>query len=64
MMPHRKENIEQIQELIDGLWDEVGAQMADQIEVSRADFEDWVNDLATRDLEKAKELGLDRRSDL
>ena len=53
-----KENIEQIQELIDGLWDEVGAQMADQIEVSRADFEGWVNDLATRDLEKAKELGL------
>ncbi len=53
-----KENIEQIQELIDGLWDEVGAQMADQIEVSRADFEGWVNDLATRDLEEAKELGL------
>ena len=53
-----KENIEQIQELIDGLWDEVGAQMADQIEVSKADFEGWVNDLATRDLEKAKELGL------
>lgn len=53
-----KENIEQIQELIDGLWDEVGAQMADEIEVSRADFEGWVNDLATRDLEKAKELGL------
>lgn len=53
-----KENIEQIQELIDGLWDEVGAQMADQIEVSRVDFEGWVNDLATRDLEKAKELGL------
>ncbi len=53
-----KENIEQIQELIDGLWDEVGAQMADQIEVSRADFEGWVNDLVTRDLEKAKELGL------
>jgi protease-4 len=53
-----KENIEQIQELIDGLWDEVGAQMADQIKVSRADFEGWVNDLATRDLEKAKELGL------
>ncbi len=53
-----KENIEQVQELIDGLWDEVGAQMADQIEVSRADFEGWVNDLATRDLEKAKELGL------
>ena len=53
-----KENIEQIQELIDGLWDEVGAQMADQIEVSRVDFEGWVNDLVTRDLEKAKELGL------
>ncbi len=53
-----KENIEQIQELIDGLWDEVGAQMADQLEVSKADFEGWVNDLATRDLEKAKELGL------
>ncbi len=53
-----KENIEQIQELIDGLWDEVGAQMADQIEVSKADFEGWVNDLATRDLEEAKELGL------
>ena len=53
-----KENIEQIQELIDGLWDEVGAQMADQIEVSRVDFEDWVNDLVTRDLDKAKELGL------
>lgn len=53
-----KENIEQIQELIDGLWDEVGAQMADQIEVSRADFEGWVNELVTRDLEKAKELGL------
>ncbi len=53
-----KENIEQIQELIDGLWDEVGAQMADQIEVSRADFEGWVNDLVTRDLEKAKELDL------
>jgi protease-4 len=53
-----KENIEQIQELIDGLWKEVGAQMADQIKVSRADFEGWVNDLATRDLEKAKELGL------
>ena len=53
-----KENIEQIQELIDGLWDEVGAQMADQIEVSRVNFEGWVNDLATRDLEKARELGL------
>jgi protease-4 len=53
-----KENIEQIQELIDSLWDEVGAQMADQIEVSRADFEGWVNDLVTRDLEKAKELDL------
>jgi protease-4 len=53
-----KENIEQIQELIDGLWDVVGAQMADQIEVSRSDFEGWVNDLVTRDLEKAKELGL------
>ncbi len=53
-----KENIEQIQELIDGLWDEVGAQMADQLEVSKADFEGWVNDLATRDLEEAKELGL------
>ena len=53
-----KENIEQIQELIDGLWDEVGAQMADQLEVSRVDFEGWVNDLVTRDLEKAKELGL------
>ena len=53
-----KENIEQIQELIDGLWGVVGAQMADQIEVSRVDFEGWVNDLATRDLEKAKELGL------
>ena len=53
-----KENIEQIQELIDGLWDEVGAQMADQIEVSRVDFEGWVNDLVTRDLDKAKELGL------
>ena len=53
-----KENIEQIQELIDGLWDEVGAQMADQIKVSRVDFEGWVNDLVTRDLEKAKELGL------
>jgi protease-4 len=37
-----KENVEQIQELIDGLWDEVGAQMAGQIEVSRADFEGWV----------------------
>jgi protease-4 len=32
--------------------------MADQIEVSRADFEGWVNDLVTRDLEKAKELDL------
>ena len=53
-----KENIEQIQELIDGLWDEIGAQMAGQIDVSRADFEGWVNDLVTRDLEKAKELGL------
>jgi len=53
-----KENIEQIQELIDGLWDVVGAQMVDQIEVSRSDFEGWVNDLVTRDLEKAKELGL------
>jgi protease-4 len=53
-----KENIEQIQELIDGLWGVVGAQMADQIEVSRVDFEGWVNDLVTRDLEKAKELGL------
>ena len=53
-----KENVEQIQELIDSLWDEVGAQMADQIEVSRADFEGWVNDLVTRDLEKAKELDL------
>ena len=53
-----KENIEQIQELIDGLWDVVGVQMADQIEVSRSDFEGWVNDLITRDLEKAKELGL------
>ncbi len=53
-----KENIEQIQELIDGLWDEVGAQMANQIEVSRVDFEGWVNDLVTRDLDKAKELGL------
>lgn len=53
-----KENIEQIQELIDGLWDVVGSQMADQLEVSRADFEGWVNDLVTRDLEKAKELGL------
>ena len=53
-----KENIEQIQELIDGLWDVVGLQMADQIEVSRSDFEGWVNDLITRDLEKAKELGL------
>lgn len=53
-----KENIEQIQELIDGLWDEVGAQMADQIEVSRVDFEGWVNNLVTRDLEKAMELGL------
>ena len=53
-----KENTEQIQELIDGLWDVVGAQMADQIEVSRVDFEGWVNDLITRDLEKAKELGL------
>jgi protease-4 len=53
-----KENIEQIQELIDGLWDVVGVQMADQIEVSRSDFEGWVNDLVTRDLEKAKELGL------
>ena len=53
-----KENIEQIQELIDGLWDVVGAQMADQLEVSRVDFEGWVNDLVTRDLEKAKELGL------
>ncbi len=53
-----KENIEQIQELIDGLWDVVGAQMADQLEVSRVDFEGWVNDLVTSDLEKAKELGL------
>ena len=53
-----KENIEQIQELIDGLWDVVGVQMANQIEVSRSDFEGWVNDLITRDLEKAKELGL------
>ena len=53
-----KENIEQIQELIDGLWDVVGVQMADQLEVSRSDFEGWVNDLVTRDLEKAKELGL------
>jgi protease-4 len=53
-----KENVEQIQELIDGLWDEIGAQMAGQIDVSRADFEGWVNDLVTRDLEKAKELGL------
>ena len=53
-----KENIEQIQELIDGLWGEVGAQMANQIEVSRVDFEGWVNDLVTRDLDKAKELGL------
>ena len=53
-----KENIEQIQELIDGLWDVVEVQMADQIEVSRSDFEGWVNDLITRDLEKAKELGL------
>ena len=53
-----KENIEQIQELIDGLWDVVGMQMADQLEVSRSDFEGWVNDLVTRDLEKAKELGL------
>ena len=53
-----KENIEQIQELIDGLWDVVGVQMADQIEVSRSDFEGWVNDLITHDLEKAKELGL------
>ena len=53
-----KENIEQIQELIDGLWDVVGDQMADQLEVSRVDFEGWVNDLVTSDLEKAKELGL------
>jgi protease-4 len=53
-----KENIEQIQELIDGLWEVVGVQMADQLEVSRSDFEGWVNDLVTRDLEKAKELGL------
>lgn len=53
-----KENIEQIKELIDGLWDVVGDQMADQLEVSRVDFEGWVNDLVTRDLEKAKELGL------
>ena len=53
-----KENIEQIQELIDGLWDVVGVQMADQIEVSRSDFEGWVNDLVTRDLEMAKKLGL------
>jgi protease-4 len=53
-----KENVEQIQELIDGLWDEIGAQIAGQIDVSRADFEGWVNDLVTRDLEKAKELRL------
>ncbi len=53
-----KENTEQIQELIDGLWDVVGSQMANQKEVSRADFEGWVNDLVTNNLEKATSLGV------
>lgn len=52
------ENILQIQTLIDGLWNEVGAQMSDSKKVDRATFEQWVAEVVVRNLERSVELGI------